>query len=125
MNLRLNPNNNLMRPPRSWRKRGRVAMKLGQSSSFCPWAGSRDVEPEPVNYSPGASTLANCARALKFHVSGVDMESPALPILSPIKAPKSGDSIKVAVAADERQGMLPAERGDPQIISRDRLAFLF
>jgi hypothetical protein len=63
--------------------------------------------------------------ALEFQVSGIDTESPTLPIPSPNKAPKSGDYIKVAVPADARKGMLPAERGDPQIVCRNQLAFLF
>jgi hypothetical protein len=125
MNLRLNPNNNLMRPPRSWRKRGRVANEawtiiLVLSVGRQPRCRTRTSE-----LFAGCLHSCELRKGPKFHVSGVDMESPALPILSPIKAPKSGDSIKVAVAADERQEMLPAERGDPQIISRDRLAFLF
>ena len=60
--------------------------------------------------------------ALEFEVSRIDTETPALPIPSPIKAPKSGDCIKAAVVADERQGMLPAESANTVPVAQPLLA---
>ena len=44
---------------------------------------------------------------------------------SPIDAPKSGDEIEVPVSAQKRKRILAAECGDPQVIGRNGLTFLF
>ena len=44
---------------------------------------------------------------------------------SPIEAPEPGNKIKMLVPAYKREGMLAAERGDPQIVGGNRLAFPF
>ncbi len=41
------------------------------------------------------------------------------------RRPKSGDEIEVPVSAQERERILPAECGDPQVIGRNGLTFLF
>ena len=46
-------------------------------------------------------------------------------VLSPIEAPESGNKIKVPVPAYKREGMLAAERGDPEIVGGNGLAFPF
>src|SRR5215472_8558820 len=43
---------------------------------------------------------------------------------SPIDAPEPGDGIEVPVSVQERR-ILTAEHGNPQIIARNRLTFLF
>ena len=43
----------------------------------------------------------------------------------PIDAPKSGDEIEVPVSAQKRERILAAECGDPQVIGRNGLTFLF